>query len=134
MKKIIALFILVVLFNSCTPDNGPIYSLAILPIESVDIPASFTLGSTYPITVHYKRPTTCHYFNGLYYKKYLNTRTVAIEAAVEQRNNCQPLTNEIVNYSFNFYVTSNGSYIFKFWHGKDDQGNDIYLEYEIPVN
>ncbi|NBU80471.1 MAG: hypothetical protein EBS55_02330 [Flavobacteriaceae bacterium] len=106
-----------------------------MPIESVDIPSEFTLGETYPITVHYTAPTSCYYFSSFYYDKDLNIRTIAIENAVAQRNNCQDLSaaDGASTYTFNFYVTSNGSYIFKFYQGKDDQGNNIFLEYEVPV-
>jgi hypothetical protein len=136
MKKIISLIVLFFLFNSCTTDNGPSYSLEFLPIGSVDIPTEFTLGETYPITVYYNRPTTCHYFNNLYYDKNLNTRTIAVESVVEYRDNCQDLSaaDAMDSYTFNFYVTSNGSYKFKFYQGKDDSGNDVFLEYEVPVN
>ena len=134
MKKIISVIALFFLFNSCTPDSGPNYTFEVLPVESVDIPTEFTLGETYLITMHYKRPSTCHYFNGIYYDKNLNVRTVAVESAVEQRDNCQELTNEMNTCSFNFTVTSNGSYIFKFYNGEDADGNNTFLEYEVPVN
>lgn len=135
MKKTITLLALFFLFNSCSVDSGPNYLYEVLPTESVDIPTEFTLGEIYPITVRYNRPTTCHYFNGLYYDKHLNIRTIAVESAVEQRDNCQDLNADAAadEYTFNFEVTSNGSYHFKFWQGKDDQGNDIFLEYEVPV-
>lgn len=134
MKKIIALFTLFVLFNSCSPDNGTNFHFELLPVDSVEIPTEFTLGNTYQIKLHYTRPTTCHYFNNFYYDKNLNTRTVAIESIVEERNNCNELTDNVQECSFNFLVTSNGSYVFKFWKGKDESGNNIFLEYEIPVN
>ncbi len=137
MKKIIPLIALFFIFNSCSTDNGDNYLFELLPTESVDIPSEFTMGNTYPITIHYKRPTTCHYFNTIYYKKgngsESNVRTIAVEDAVAQRNNCQELTNEMATYTFNFLVTGNGSYIFKFWQGKDTDGNNIYLEFEVPV-
>ncbi|MGC4040992.1 MAG: hypothetical protein QM710_09485 [Flavobacterium sp.] len=136
-KKIIAVFGLLLVLNSCSLDDGATkYHLELRPIESVDIPAEFTLGQTYPITVHYKKPTTCHFFNNLYYEKNLNVRTIAVECAVEERDNCQDLSGDNGNaeQTFNFYVTSNGSYIFKFYQGKDANGNSIFLEYEVPVN
>lgn len=134
-KKIISLLALFFILNSCSPDDDTQYSFKLMPIESVDIPAEFTLGETYPITVHYTVPTSCYYFSSLYYDKDLNIRTIAIENAIAQRNNCQDLSAEegANTYTFNFYVTSNGSYIFKFYQGKDDQGNNIFLEYEVPV-
>lgn len=132
MKRIISLLTLFFLFNSCTPD-GISYSFELLPIQSVDLPTEFTLGQTYPITLHFNLPTTCHYFNTMYYDKNLNVRTIAIESAVEGSNHCVATPNNASTYTFNFYVTSNGSYIFKLYQGKDENGEDIFLEYEIPV-
>ena len=37
------------------------------------------------------------------------------------------------SYTFNFYVTSNGSYIFKFYQGEDTNGQDVFLTIEVPV-
>jgi len=135
MKKIVSLFTLLFLLNACSPDDGIEYRLEFTPIQSVDIPTEFTLGQTYPITVHYNRPTTCYYFNNLYYEKDLNIRTIAVENAVEQSNNCNDLSGADASseYTFNFYVTSNGSYIFKFYQGKNESGENIFLEYEVPV-
>ena len=44
------------------------------------------------------------------------------------------MTNSLIEQTLNFYVKNNGSYIFKFWQGKNDAGEDVFLEYEIPVN
>ena len=135
MKRILSLLALFFLLNSCSTDSSPNYTFELLPIQSVDIPAEFTLGQTYPITVHFNLPTTCHYFNTMYYDKNLNVRTIAIESAVEQRNDCHNLStaDAASQYTFNFYVTSNGSYIFKFYQGKDANGQDIFLQYEVHV-
>jgi len=133
MKKIISLLVLLFLFNSCVPEDGPNYTFELRPVLSVDIPTEFTLGETYEITMHYNRPTTCHFFNNIYYEKNLNVRTIAVENAVKESNNCMETPNDATTCSFNFLVTSNGSYLFKFWRGKDEQGNNLYLEYEIPV-
>jgi hypothetical protein len=133
MKKIISLLALVFLFNSCVPEDGPRYSFELRPVVSVDIPDEFTLGEVYTITMHYNRPTTCHFYNTIYYEKDLNVRTIAVETAKEERNGCMETPNDMTTCSFDFEVTSNGSYIFKFWQGKDEQGNNIFLEYEIPV-
>jgi hypothetical protein len=135
MKKIISLFAILFLFNACTPDEGISYSLKLMPIQSVDIPTEFTLGQTYPITVYYTKPTNCYIFNQLYYEKDLNVRTVAVECAVQERNNCVELSgaNAEASYTFDFIVTSNGSYKFKFYQGKDPNGENVFLEYEVPV-
>lgn len=134
MKKLIALILALFLFASCSiNDDDPNYSFEILPIESVDIPDEFVLGETYPITVSYFRPSTCHAFKEFYYLKENNERTVAAINYVFENNGCETLTGELIEATFNFIVTSNGSYIFKFWQGEDNNGEDQYLAIEVPV-
>lgn len=134
MKKLFSIVALVFLLTSCSLEDGTKYSLELLPVESVEIPSEMTMGETYQIKMFYRIPSTCHEYNGIYYDKNLNVRTIAVENLVREGNNCQELTeNNLTECTFNFLVTSNGSYIFKFWQGKDNQGNDIFLEYEIPV-
>ncbi|MBP0902813.1 hypothetical protein ACFSKN_07315 [Mariniflexile gromovii] len=135
MKKLIALSLALVLLVSCSlnDDNDTHYSFEVLPVESVDIPSEFTLGETYPITVTYLKPTACHVFKEFYYSKNLNERTVAPITIVYENDNCETLDNVSEEATFNFIVTSNGSYIFKFWQGEDINGEDQYLTIEVPV-
>ncbi len=135
MKRVILLCLAFAFFASCSvdDDNSADFSFEILPVESVDIPTEFTLGETYPITISYFRPTTCYAFNDLYYLKELNERTVAPINYVFNRNNCETLNDELVEQTFNFIVTSNGSYIFKFWQGEDADGESQFLTIEVPV-
>lgn len=134
MKKffILSLFV-AVLFSCSLDDDGTNFSIEILPIESVDIPDEFTLGEIYPITVTYERPTSCHSFREFYYAKHNNERTVAVMNNVFEQNDCIDFTDEMLTATFDFQVTSNGSYIFKFWQGKDENEEDIFMEIEVPV-
>ena len=135
MKRFIVICLTLILFTSCsTDDDITNYSFEVLPVESVDIPDAFTLGETYPITVYYFRPSTCHNFKEFYYYKENNERTVAPITYVFDRNDCETLEDELVEATFNFIVTSNGSYIFKFWQGEDTDGESLYLTIEVPVN
>ncbi|MCF8274517.1 MAG: hypothetical protein K9I95_11865 [Flavobacteriaceae bacterium] len=133
MKKLFLSSLFLILFACSLDDNSVNYNLEILPIESVDIPDSFTLGETYPITVSYFKPSACHTFREFYYLKNNNERTVAVINYDYIDNNCTDLTDELVEATFNFIVTSNGSYIFKFWQGVDDNDVDQYLTIEVPV-
>ncbi|MBD0831347.1 hypothetical protein [Aestuariibaculum sediminum] len=134
MKKLLLLSLSLLLFISCDTDNDEYnYYFEILPVESVDIPEEFVLGETYPITVSYNKPTSCYVFRNLYYAKDNNERTVAPIMTVYENNNCETLEDFTEDATFNFIVTSNGSYIFKFWQGEDENGDDIYLTYEVPV-
>jgi len=134
MKKLLVLCLTLILFASCSvEDDSTNYSFEVLPVESVEIPDEFTLGEVYPITVSYFRPSTCHLFREFYYLKENNERTVAPIDYVFEETNCEDLNDELVEQTFNFIVTSNGSYIFKFWQGEDANGEDQYLIIEVPV-
>ena len=133
MKRLIIISLLLILFASCSNDDRLEYGFDILPIESVEIPETFTLGETYPITVSYLRPSTCHTFKEFYYLKNNNERTVAVINYAFIDNDCVDLTDELVEATFNFIVTGNGSYIFKFWQGVDENDEDQYLTIEVPV-
>ncbi|WP_067146757.1 hypothetical protein [Pseudotamlana agarivorans] len=133
MKRLIALFLTIALFTSCSVDEGTAYHSEILPVDSVNIPDEFEMGETYPIEVFYYQPTSCYDFYNFYYKKHNNERTVAPINLVFDHNDCESTEDVLVSNTFNFVVTGNGSYVFKFWQGKDEDGEDQYLVIEVPV-
>lgn len=134
MKKLLLLSLSLLLFISCdTDDDYDNFYFEILPVKSVDIPEEFVMGEVYPITVTYEKPSNCYVYRNLYYAKENNQRTVAPIMTVYESNNCQPLVEFEEDVTFNFIVTSNGSYVFKFWQGEDENGEDLYLTIEVPV-
>jgi hypothetical protein len=139
MKKIILLFVIFSTLLSCSPDDkGSTYKFEIIKVESFEVPTEFISGETYQIKVKYKRPTSCHYFNNIYFNKESNIRKIAIECIVEERDNCVALTdnNIEIEYVFNFQVVqeSGSNYLFKFFKGKNQAGESIFEEVTIPVN
>lgn len=134
MKKIVLFLIVITSFLSCSlDDDGPTYTYSVLPVDSYVVPASFTLGQTYSIKLKYQKPSACHIYQGIYYEKNLNTRTIAIQTALQNNQVCTQEVPPISEVSFNFTVTNTGSYIFKFYKGEDAAGEDIFEEVEIPV-
>ena len=134
MKKLLTLCLTLVLFTACSVDDDSVkFSFEVLPVDSVEIPDEFELGETYPITVSYSKPSTCHSFKEFYYLKENNQRTVAAINYVFENNECADLQNAMEEETFNFIVTSNGSYIFKFWQGENNEDEDQYLIIEVPV-
>ena len=135
MKRLFLCFVLTLSLASCSIDNDSSndFYYEILPVESVDIPTEFTLGETYEIHLSYLRPSGCYIFNDFYYVSELNQRTVAVINTVYPNRDCETFENELVDVSFNFIVNNNGTYVFRFWQGEDDNGNDIYYIVEVPV-
>lgn len=134
MKKFIALALFLVTFISCSTDNDlPNYTYEVLPVASYTLPQSFKLGETYEIKLKYQRPSGCYSFQGIYYDKNLNIRTIAIQTAVNKDQVCTQVIPVELEVSFNFFVTNTGSYIFKFYKGEDANGVHIFEEVEVPV-
>lgn len=135
MKKIALLILFITTLTGCSLDdnNQDSYDYQILAVDSYTLPDNFKLGNTYEIKLKYQKPTVCHIFQGIYYDKNLNVRTIAIQTAVKNGQACELSIPPLSEVSFNFYVTNTGSYIFKFYKGKDTAGKDLFEEKEILV-
>ena len=135
MKKLLLLGFLAFTILSCNveDDNIPNFYNEILPVESVTMPEEFQLGQVHEITMTYLRPSGCHVFNDFYYLSEFNQRTIAIITSVFTDQGCEIFDNEVVEVSFNFQVNETGPYIFRFWQGEDQNGNDTYYIVEVPV-
>lgn len=141
MKKIFALLSLIFLSISCSMDDNkyPEYHLELVPIESVEMPDSFAFGKIYEIKMFYPKRSTCHFPNGIYYAvEPNNTRVVAIQNVVYDWEDCTTEIDEedlVQEDSFNFEVIQpEGTvYTFKFYQGKNDEGQDTFLVVEVPV-
>ncbi|MEM6684291.1 MAG: hypothetical protein AAF617_00735 [Bacteroidota bacterium] len=140
MKKILflALIMSTVLFNSCSVDDDVSqvqFSFEFIPVDNVEMPMTFNLGDTHTISVTYKRPSTCHTFSNFQYEQHAgNMRTVAVVNFVTFGNDCQSLEEEFITETFSFSALDSEPYTFRFWQGKDTEGEDLYLVYEVPVN
>lgn len=139
MKKffLLILFTLSIVSCSLNDDNVPNYHYEILPVDSFVVPDTFDFGATHQVKLFYKLPTICHSFRGVYFDKYLNERTFAIQSLVINESTCLPYDDneiEIKEFNIDFQVISTETYLFKFYKGKDANGNNIFEEVEIPVN
>lgn len=135
MKKIVLFILFITTLTGCSIDNDnqDSYSFEVLPVDSYTLPEKFILGNTYEIKLKYTRPSECHFFQGIYYDKNLNIRTIGIQTAVNTNQVCTQQIPAPSEVSINFYVTNTGSYIFKFYKGKDTDGKNLFEEVEVPV-
>ncbi|WP_353777046.1 hypothetical protein [Winogradskyella sp. 3972H.M.0a.05] len=133
MKKLFALLFVIVALQSCSVDDGQNFYFEILPVEGVVLPDEFVVGQAEQIVITYIRPTACHTFNDFYYVPEENQRTIAVVNTVVT-GDCPAGLNQEVEVSFNFLpLESFDSYVFRFWQGEDDNGEDTYYIVEIPV-
>ena len=140
MKKLVLVFMLVLAWSCSTVDDDPTNDIAfeILPIVTVeDMPQSVEYNGTYTIRYTYELPNSCHQFSHLYYVRSQHVRTIAVISRVRfetEANPCQAVADELQEGSFQFHVEYPvGTYIFNFWQGVDENGEDQYLTYQVPV-
>lgn len=141
MKKFLALIALIAICFSCIPDDTdyPRYHLELIPVEDIEIPDYFVYGKAYEIILTYKKLSTCHYPNGVYFYSESNSRIIAVENVVYDRSDCSTdiLEEDVMQeMSFEFKVNqpSGTVYVFKFFQGfENDNQTPIYHIIEIPV-
>lgn len=139
MKKMIVpifLFVACSWFSSCSlDDESPNFYFTALNVVEADVPESFEFGQTYDINVTYLRPNGCTYFEGFDVTKPAETtRDIVVIGSVLTDNDvaCTQAVEEVVaTLKFNVIYTSD--YTFRFFAGKDGNGNDTYVEYTVPV-
>jgi len=145
MKKLLLLLFIALALNSCdtgdSDSDAPVH-YELLPIEYCEMPYRFTAGTSYEFEMLYKMPTSCYTYAGVYFEGEGSTKTIAIQTRVSEKNNCQPVTYNTVNgpgpdlesAKFNFTAGASGTvYTFKMWTGKDENGQDTYYDYVVPV-
>ena len=141
MKKIALLLLAIVNITSCSLEesNEPRFYYEVLPVESFRVPQSVSIGEDYEVFMTYKIPSNCHVYEGCYYKTEGYKITVGIQTYVLDSPECKELENpEPIETSFIFKVegvqNATQPYVFKFYKGKDTNGNDIFEEVSVPVN
>lgn len=135
MKKIILLLAVIFSLTGCSvnDDNNNSYTYHVLPVHSYELPESYEVGETYEIILKYQRPTACHIYQGIYYDKQENTRIIAIQTVVDNNQLCAEALPPLSETKFNFKPIATGTYLFKFYKGKDTDEKDIFEEVEFQV-
>ncbi len=120
--------------SSCTKDDEPNFHFVPLQIQNASLPDTFRLNETYQIEVTYTIPDGCTGFSGFDVTS-SNTTTrnvVVIGSTRTDQDACTQATQEATG-TFNFRVVYDETYLFRFWQGEDEEGNQQYLEIEVPV-
>lgn len=137
MKKIFLVLLIPFLFLSCSKDSeNDDITLELLPVSEVELPSNFGVNKENIIKVKFIRPTDCYAFNQFYYEIEGNISTIAVESSVFHYNNggCPALqSNNVATQNLKFRPETIGEYTLKFWNGKDTNGNDLFLTYNVLV-
>ncbi|TRW22128.1 hypothetical protein FMM05_18240 [Flavobacterium zepuense] len=142
MRKLLLLLATLCIIASCSVDgNDPQsnFHVEFIPTISVEMPEHVTPGYTYAIKLYYQRPTDCYVFDGFYYDidATNNARVVAIQSKVFEQNDCVAIEGslpEVATLNFECPTQYTGTaYTFKFYKGLDANGNQEFLEVEVPI-
>lgn len=133
MKKSILIYLIIILASCSSVKNEDNTVLKLLPIEKANTPQVFIYGTIDTISIKYSLPDACHVYHSLYYQYQDSTRVVAVRALEYVDKIC---SQNIVQKDLKFplQIIQKEDYVFKFWKGRDNNGNDIFEERIIPVN
>jgi hypothetical protein len=137
MKKNICYLIpvLFILLASCSADDGPVadpLEYEKVAILSTNLPAELTEGQKINLRLTYERPTSCHRLSSIEYEELKGALYFTIVTSYPKAEDCE---NEDLTGSTSFEFTPEpvDFYIFKFWQGENEQGEDMYLTVQVPV-
>jgi len=134
--KFMSIFIILIMFTGCNDDddnNYHDYHLEYVSVTSAELPDEFTYGSTYRINVTIELPNSCYFYYNQYDYFYEGTsRLIYPIAHIDDGVACTPNITE-TTFSIPVQVLQYEPYIFKFYQGKDADGQDIFLTIEVPV-
>ena len=137
MKKLVSLVFLALtmcfLVISCDRnDDNEIKSIDLVKIDSVKIAQdTMDIFTIQTIKTYSTYNDGCHGFYGYDYLRNGLTRNVA-SYQYTVNGNCTQATRVGVN-GFNFRPEEKGTYTFKFWNGKDNSNNDLWIEKTVVV-
>lgn len=138
MKRLIFTFFVAIALSTsgCTLDDSePNFHFSPLRILSADMPDFFELNQSYEITVMYQLPDACTGFRGFEVSQSdLTTRNVVVFGTVQTDGQACPQVVKEAEASFTFNCQYDEPYLFRFWQGEDANGDQQYLEIEVPVN
>lgn len=132
-KTALLLFGLLVFYSCLNSDNPRDFKYEYLPIDEVKTPANFTFGQIDTVKVKYTLPNSCYSFDRMYYETNDTIRTVAVTAFVALESPCTEMASQ-EEHSFTIRVSQKEDYVFKFYKGKDSNGENIFEEVIVPVN
>ena len=137
MKRFALLFVLAasyLVLGSCSNDDTPNFHFEALKALRAEVPESFELNESYRISVTYERPDNCTFFEGFDVTKPDTTvRDVVVIGSVLTDRECTAQIEE-VEVTFDFIVIHDQTYTFRFYEGKDENGEHEFFEIEVPVN
>ena len=120
-------------FSGCDIDSEENFNFITLEIVDVELPETFDFNATYDIKVYYRRPDDCHFFQGFDVFTADESTLNIVAIGRELSGETCTTTNDEIEATFTFRVLFSNTYTLRFFSGEDQNGDPIYLEYQVPV-
>lgn len=135
MKKISVLIIVFLFLIGCSTDDAPFFFFEVTPVNTVaNVPDAFVVGQTDTLEVTYRRPSTCHAFNGFDVNRDGDVREIAlVTKVVEGRADCSNLEDDMRTAPLVITPEEVGQLNLSFFTGNDAEGNPTFLIFNVPV-
>ncbi len=134
MRKLFFAFSLLFFFTGCSIDEDPSSNVTfeLVPIISTNLPDKFIAGETYDLLFTYSLPTSCHKYKATSVEEIDGAIVIGVISYIDSNGVCAQVetTGET---GIRIVAEEEDFYIFKFWQGRDEQGEDQFLTIEIPV-
>jgi len=132
--NLLKLLLPLILLSACDIGEDEVsYHFVSLTTVAVDMPEEFRLNETYEIGVTVLEPNGCTEFAGFDILPEDTTVRRVVAIGTEQDDvACTEVLSEVAT-SFDFICLYPGTYVFRFWTGKNDEGVDQFMEFEVPV-
>lgn len=134
LKKLFFGGLIALTLGSCSVDevSGPQFRPALVPVVEVMMPDTLVFGEEYTFEITYEKPSSCYVFAGFSYEQEKNERIIAPVMNVYEGQECDTVSTQETQ-NLDFQVRYLETYIFKFWKGRSDEGEDLFLVKEVPV-
>ncbi|MEM8999129.1 MAG: hypothetical protein AAGB24_02610 [Bacteroidota bacterium] len=141
MKRVLSVFVvfgILLMMHSCDvgfEDDGVNFYFDPFRVTSAELPESLNLNESYEFDVTYLRNSDCAFFQGFDVVNLDDTTlNITVIGTVITDQECNSI-DEMPNATFEFTPTLNSrSYLFRFWSGESENGEQQYLEIEVPIN
>ncbi|WP_412985020.1 hypothetical protein [Pontimicrobium sp. IMCC45349] len=132
--KYLIVVMLALTITSCSDDDdGHAFYLEYAKVLNANVPEQFQYGHTYQINMTVELPNSCYFFyNQFDYFYDGNSRLVYPIAHVDIEDTCEPIITED-ELIISVRALQSEPYLFKFYQGKDENGEDLFLTIEVPV-
>jgi hypothetical protein len=132
--NLLKLLLPLILLSACDIGEDEMsYHFVSLTTIAVDMPEEFRLNETYEIGVTVLEPNGCTAFAGFDILPEDTTIRRVVAIGTEQDDvPCTEALSEVAT-SFDFICLYSGTYVFRFWTGKNEEGVDQFMEFEVPV-